>query len=1165
MALGALQAQARLGTDTARIDILGAVDINPAACRDFEYLTGSPATVADVSAMTYEDCIRIFGPRCPDMVWLSPPCLPGREEVLTPQGPRRIETLRAGDLVLTHKGRYRKVRHVGTHLYEGAMYGLRLNGTVDVREFTAEHPMWVRRTRDSGPLGEAAFIPASEVQVGDRIGFPIIPEVEGTARRFVEQLGAAKDDGKGQGRVVDLLAMAERRSLWFLLGAYLGDGYRRESRHEVIYCVGPEDGELSQQVQTHLNDLGLGWNVDRSAGSTNVKVRVHAKHLCMLAGAFGDGCEEKQLPEALMELEQPLADALLEGYFAADGSEQPRRMQGHQELQAKRKIVSISLSLLRGMQRLLLRRGEYWCINVAARAGTATIEGREVQTKDRWELVLREGAQKRTIHEFIDGAVWVRVRTVETRQTAEQVWNLEVEEDNTFCVPMMGTHNCKGFSQLLPKKSAALEHYQKLNRLVFQSVELVCGAWGGDEGWEGLPGTLIIENVQGIKTRGAKLLMQVKQMLHRKGYLFHEEVYDCGAFSADPEATQGGPAHRPRYLLVARHPKKVSAFVHNPRKLPLRGCGDVLFKLPLPDDPDMGPMGQSPRLNIITLARLAAIRKGKDWRDLPRSAEDEPTAWDKTGRHNRHRLNLLAPPPGAGLASNKHLVLDPAKPARTVTGSTRPGSGAAAVVDDRAELLAISDHPGRFSDQLRVRDGAEPMGTVTGRTRPFSGAPVVADPRMELLGTTHRDSRFSDQYRVRDGAMPMGTVTGRTDIQEGAAAVSDPRPGLVGRLHITPTGKVLADEPAVELLQAAGMKDSRLELLTATRQGKRRGGQFQVRDTLLPFCTVTGQTEVQEGAPALSDPRAELLALGSAPRAGYAGVLGGEVPTPTINGSHDPLNQHALSDPRAELLGFEHEKFGDCMGVLDPEAPAPTVRGTSRVDNAPTALSDPRVAELLARATTSGPNLMAVLDPVHPALTVTGHASVSGSNSAAALSDSRLELIHPPQGCRNGFYGVMDPEHPASTITGWGDVCNGVAAVTDYRRGAFGRIILTFNQALTLVEKKWKYPKTELPPFIISPHDGEVHRALHTMELAALQGLPYMVKGKPLKLDGDSVTAWRERVGDAVPTWAAKAICTSLLAAHLASELGTWALSPTGYWVRRHDGYVQVELEEARA
>lgn len=79
--------------------------------------------------------------------------------------------------------------------------------------------------------------------------------------------------------------------------------------------------------------------------------------------------------------------------------------------------------------------------------------------------------------------------------------------------------------------------------------------------------------------------------------------------------------------------------------------------------------------------------------------------------------------------------------------------------------------------------------------------------------------------------------------------------------------------------------------------------------------------------------------------------------------------------------------------------------------------------------------------------------------------------------------------------------------------------------------------------------DGTWHRPLTTLELAALQGFPVLVDGKPLVLAGTSHTRWREAIGNAVPPPAALAIGEQLLRALLIAKLGAFALDSNPVWV----------------
>lgn len=152
---------------------------------------------------------------------------------------------------------------------------------------------------------------------------------------------------------------------------------------------------------------------------------------------------------------------------------------------------------------------------------------------------------------------------------------------------------CKGFSRLLGRAQAAGETYQRLNRLVLQGVFLLCEAWP-----DAPPPTIVLENVPGIETRGATLLHQVRELLTRAGYRLHEGRHDCGEIG-------GLGQHRRRFLLVARRPAVVPAYIYRPPIQRVKGCGEILDALPLPLGTESGPLHALPRITL--LARMVSV------------------------------------------------------------------------------------------------------------------------------------------------------------------------------------------------------------------------------------------------------------------------------------------------------------------------------------------------------------------------------------------------------------------------------------------------------------------------------------------------------------------------------------------------------------------------------
>lgn len=73
-ALGFLDAEVRLLGCVGRFRCLGSIDFDREACDDFARFTGSDAWCVDVETITPAQVRARYGPRAPDVVFMSPPC-----------------------------------------------------------------------------------------------------------------------------------------------------------------------------------------------------------------------------------------------------------------------------------------------------------------------------------------------------------------------------------------------------------------------------------------------------------------------------------------------------------------------------------------------------------------------------------------------------------------------------------------------------------------------------------------------------------------------------------------------------------------------------------------------------------------------------------------------------------------------------------------------------------------------------------------------------------------------------------------------------------------------------------------------------------------------------------------------------------------------------------
>jgi site-specific DNA-cytosine methylase len=289
---------------------------------------------------------------------------------------------------------------------------------------------------------------------------------------------------------------------------------------------------------------------------------------------------------------------------------------------------------------------------------------------------------------------------------------------------------CKAFSGCLPEARARTDKYQELSNLSQLGIWLALEAWSDDP-----PSLIVMENVPRIMSRGREWLDQTEAMLRSYGYAVQETTHDCGEL--------GGLAQsRRRFLMVARHTKKVPEFLYEPPKKRVRGVGEVLANLPLPvPEQDVGgPLHHLPRLSPLNWLRLATIRAGHDWHDLP----DEIHVSTRASRLNG----------GYG-------VNDWTCPAHTVVGEGSIQNTWASVSDPR---LSCAPRSGAYG----VTAWSSEVGTVVAAACHDNGAYSVADPRV----TCHRRE---GSLGVKDWTAPATAIIAHGTIHNHPSSVRDPR------------------------------------------------------------------------------------------------------------------------------------------------------------------------------------------------------------------------------------------------------------------------------------------------------------------------------------------------------------------------------------------------------
>lgn len=722
-----------------------------------------------------------------------------------------------------------------------------------------------------------------------------------------------------------------------------------------------------------------------------------------------------------------------------------------------------------------------------------------------------------------------------TREDLRQKWGEKAPHIAKCSAP------CKGSSTLLSKQKAATPKYEAMNDLSYIGILTLLDAYRGDE-----PAFLLFENVPNITSRARKMLVALRTLLRSRGYVLHDGFHDARKIGNLAQ-------RRKRWFMVARNPRKVPVFLYRPPCQPGQVCGDVLTPLPLPGDPAGGAMHAVNDTSMINLLRLWAIPAGGDWRDL---LPNDGTS--KRARGKKHQKD------------------------RKQVGASQ-SSGATSVTDPRS--VDLLDRDGGFNHVCSVAPWDETAGTVTSATSPSNGAPSVADPRAVSLippnATGKGPNEVFAKHEVAAWGGPTRTVIGGEG--NGACGVQDPR-------------------VPIKLLQG----------------GDRFRDALGVLSPDAPSGTVTGEAAPSTGKFAYADSRAVALQ----PQAGNDGLHHGkyvvtawDMETNTVVGAtRVGSGAPSVADPRINLATadstFHHGSGPGRWGVLSPIDPSGAVTGNARVNTGPFsyAAPPPTPVDLIPPAGAYDASY-GVLDPKEPSHTIASTAWLGCG--AYALADDVPRPVDLALGCapHAGAYGVAPFDRESATILAHHKVDNAEAAVADPRPASPPYVVLSYEQTKRIVDGEVQVPfaiidpaqpetplaivddltrapfrwvavppktkrgkvkwKRETVALVLISKDGTWHRPLTTLELAVLQGLPWLHNGVPLDFQG-GITKERECLGNMVPPPVAQAMTEQMLLSLLVADTAGFVLaSPdTPVWVRqvraleralRREGYVVVK------
>ncbi|MHA2281512.1 MAG: LAGLIDADG family homing endonuclease [Promethearchaeota archaeon] len=408
-------------------------------------------------------------------------CVTGTK-ITTSTGIKDIETILAGDYVLTHQGKFERVTNTMSRLIDEDVCSIytAMNGSSPVT-ITKEHPVFVLKRKEVLKNGKkilekfdpnnCEWIDADELATSDYVVHPLnFSELtRGSPNKGLRHLTTTNYLNLDNIIVENAMVYRNGRSFgknrsihpncspipWripltedFLrfLGLYIAEGWcghnAARNKGRISFTFHSEEFEYHKVVKRTMKEV---FHQDTQVGDYQIDGRKYrhtiecSNTLCseLFNGLFGTGSHNKHVPDFSWQLSKRQRFALIRGIFEGDGCFY------NDQSSPSLSLSSVSEQLIDEVMLLLRSVGINGCKQTKKNRGfLISIKGQQLNELNFIKNAAYESDKRRmTVSVKNKDHIFFPIKKIEKHRYTGMVYNLEVEHDTSY-VANFAIHNC---------------------------------------------------------------------------------------------------------------------------------------------------------------------------------------------------------------------------------------------------------------------------------------------------------------------------------------------------------------------------------------------------------------------------------------------------------------------------------------------------------------------------------------------------------------------------------------------------------------------------------------------------------------------------------------------------------------------------------------------------